>query len=126
MANLARTRCVNLGIAPALIVRIELALEELFVNTIHHGYRADDGGLIWIDIIPLGRGIRIIYADAAPPYNPLAIDSSALGAVHAGDNPAVRPIGGLGRLLVAHLCTTSNYCYDSTRQRNVLNLEFSP
>ena len=125
MINLLRTRCAQLGAAPEMLVRIELALEELLVNTIQHGYRSDDG-LVWITLTPNANGIRLTYEDAAPPFNPCAIDAAALDRAHAGDDPERRPTGGLGRLLVARLCTANSYTYDSLRQRNVLSLDFSP
>ena len=125
MITLLRSRCAQLGAAPQLFVRIELALEELLVNTVQHGYRADNG-LVWIALTQNANGIRLIYEDAAPPFNPLAIDAAALDRAHAGNDPARRPTGGLGRLLVARLCTASSYAYDSLRQRNVLSLDFSP
>lgn len=125
MIGLLRNHCAQLGAAPDLVVRIELALEELLVNTVQHGYRADDG-LVWLTITPNDGGIRLIYEDAAPPYNPLSIDTAALDQAHAGDDPETRPTGGLGRLLVARLCTASSYAYDISRQRNILSLEFAP
>ena len=125
MIILLRSRCAHLGAAPELVVRIELALEELLVNTVQHGYRADNG-LVWIALTPNANGIRLIYEDAAPPFNPFAIDAAALDRAHAGNDPERRPTGGLGRLLVARLCTASSYTYDSVRQRNVLSLDFSP
>ena len=125
MISLLRARCAQLGAAPELVVRIELALEELLVNTIQHGYRTAEGQ-VWITITPSADGIRLNYEDAAPPFNPFAIDVVALARAHAGNNPETRPTGGLGRLLVARLCTSSSYTYDSMRKRNVLSLEFSP
>lgn len=108
-----------------MLVRIELALEELLVNTIQHGYRRDEG-TVWITFTPIADGIRLTYEDAAPAFNPCAIDDAALDRAHAGTDPERRPNGGLGRLLVARLCTTSSYTYDSFRQRNVISLDFSP
>jgi anti-sigma regulatory factor (Ser/Thr protein kinase) len=35
--DLVRTRCRQFGVAPDLIHRIELTVEELFANTIQHG-----------------------------------------------------------------------------------------
>lgn len=125
MIALVRRRCAQLGASPELVVRIELALEELLVNTIRHGYRRDDC-LVWIAIAPEVNGIRLTYEDAAPPFNPLAIDPAALARAHAGDDPERRPTGGLGRLLVSRLCAAGSYTYDDVRQRNVLSLQFSP
>lgn len=125
MINLLRNQGAQLGATPETLVRIELALEELLVNTIQHGYRRDDG-LVWITLAPSANGIRLTYEDAAPPFNPCAIDAAALERAHAGDDPATRPTGGLGRLLVARLCSANSYSYDALRKRNVLRLDFSP
>jgi anti-sigma regulatory factor (Ser/Thr protein kinase) len=126
MVHLVRARCVQLGAAPELIVRIELALEELFANTVHHGYRSEDGGHIWIRIEQNADGIRVIYEDSAPAYNPLAMAADALDGTHGSDDPETRPVGGLGRMLVARLSTENSYAYDNVRQHNVVRLEFFP
>jgi anti-sigma regulatory factor (Ser/Thr protein kinase) len=129
MVHLVRARCVQLGAAPELVVRIELALEELFANTVHHGYRSADGGQIWITIERNADGIRVIYEDSAPPYNPLAVSADAADALdrtHGSSDPETRPVGGLGRMLVARLSTGNSYAYDTVRHRNVIRLEFLP
>lgn len=125
MVHLVRTCCERFAIPPDVAVRVELVLEELFTNTVQHGYRAEDGGKIWITIEPAAGGIRVIYQDAAPSYNPLAIDPDTLARAHAGSNPETRPASGLGLILALRLSSTSSYCRDDSRQRNVIRLEFA-
>ncbi len=100
-------------------------MEELFANTIQHGYRSSDGGQVWISIGQIRGGVRMIYEDAAPPFNPLAIDPRSSDPTLDGDNAIARPPGGLGRLLIAGMCKAGRYRHEDSRQHNVIELEFS-
>lgn len=96
---------------------IMLVVEELFVNTIKHGYGGDRTGPVWLTLAPERNGVcRVTYEDRAPAHNPLhGFDESTL------DAPVTeRPVGGLGQYLVASLATESHYqrCGD----RNVVEL----
>lgn len=122
MVHLVRTCCERFAIPLDVVVRVELVLEELFTNTVQHGYRHADGGKVWVRIEPKAGGIRVIYEDAAPPYNPFADDS--LGAMPDDGHSETYPLGGLGLLLVPRLSRARGYAYDNSRQRNVITLEF--
>ena len=52
-------------------LRVVLLLEELFTNTVTHGYADAGEGLVWVTLA-LGTGvIEITYEDAGPAFDPL-------------------------------------------------------
>ncbi len=85
------------GLPEAQILRLVLVIEELFTNTIKHGYRDESNrpvqialgcrdGLAWLD-----------YRDQAPPFNPINnVEKIALY------NPP-NQIGGIGLRLIQSL-----------------------
>jgi anti-sigma regulatory factor (Ser/Thr protein kinase) len=54
------------------VLRLVLVLEELFTNTITHGYPAGSEGPIWIAFAQRADLIEVTYEDAGPPFDPLA------------------------------------------------------
>src|ERR1700758_3448913 len=55
------------GLAPGAVARAELILEELFRNSVLHGYGGDSGQPVWVGV----SAGRLYYQDAAPPFDPL-------------------------------------------------------
>src|SRR5476651_604803 len=55
------------GLAPGVVARAELILEELLRNSILHGYGGDSAHSVWVGV----DGGRLCYEDAAPPFDPL-------------------------------------------------------
>lgn len=87
-------------------LRLNLVLEELFTNTIRHGHRGDAEAGVWISLAREGAGLRIVYEDTAPPFNPYAWLASA----SRGEVPERKP-GGLGILLTRELAASREYAY---------------
>jgi serine/threonine-protein kinase RsbW len=54
------------------VLRLILVLEELFTNTVTHGYPAGSEGPIWIAFAQRADLIEVTYEDAGPPFDPLA------------------------------------------------------
>jgi len=91
-------RAAALGIAEADIQRLQLVLEELFTNSIHHGYGAESDALIQIGLKQEGGSPRLRYCDRAPFF-----DISAY-------TPATAPeIGGLGIPLIRGMSKAIRY-----------------
>lgn len=96
--------------------RIELVLEELFTNTVVHGYRRECDASVWLRIERRDQTMLVEYSDAAPPYDPMQ---------HHADldlDKEDRPEGGLGILIARRLSDRMDYRYAAGR--NVLNMEF--
>ena len=99
-----------------LCLRLCLVVEELFVNTARYGGR--DGAEASVELAVDAAGVELCYADTALPFNPL--DGLAVDAL---SRPVeLRPIGGLGRILVRELSASAHYARDGGR--NVLCLRF--
>lgn len=112
------------GISPELIARSELVIEELFRNSVLHGYGGDSSHPIWIGVEAHGAGSDgssaapcFWYEDEAPAYDPLAADVQDAGAVKPIEQQAV---GGIGLLLIHQLPTQVEYFYRDGRNRIVV------
>ncbi len=92
--------------------RAELVLEEAFANSIHHGYREEGDHPVWLTATMLPDGLRLVYQDAAPPFDPLE---------HA-TLPDEGHVGGVGRVLIKTLPRHAEYAL--LEGRNTLTLDF--
>src|SRR4051812_33744964 len=105
--------CGSRGIERARCLRLNLVLEELFVNSIQHGYRGDSDAPIWITLDAEPQAVQITYEDTAPPFNPFA-------RLPATD--VQHKVGGLGVLLTRELGAGREYAYLYGRNRVRLSL----
>ena len=97
-------------------LRILLLVEELFVNSVNHGYGGDSDQPVWLTLDVGKNDCLLVYEDRAPPYNPFAsADTSNMQA-----DLADRPIGGLGIVLLMEL--SSSCRYERRGDRNVIEL----
>lgn len=97
-------RCGELAVPRGAALRLELIAEELFINASEHGAPAGDAR-IWLQIRDRGDEVELVLEDRGPAFDPF----QGLAPASASANPADRPVGGLGRLLVAGLCSGSGY-----------------
>lgn len=104
------------GIPQDRIARCELVLEELFRNSVLHGYGAMGKGSIWIGIDEgdAQDGICLWYEDEAPPFDPLTADLPDGGAVRPVEQ---QRIGGVGLQLIRQLPGRVAYCRQDGRNR---------
>ena len=110
--------CVERGIAREHCLRLNLVLEELFVNTIRHGHRGDCDAPVWVIVTAEPAAVRVTYEDTAPPFNPYA----QLPAKSPDNTLEMRKIGGLGVLLTRGLAASRDYAYLFGRNRIRLTL----
>lgn len=111
MAFLAR-QAEQTGSSAADILRFQLVLEELFSNTIDHGYGGECDQLICISVQPRPDGLTLVYRDQAPAFDPTVTSSSA---------QAEGFVGGLGIKLVLGL--TQGIRYYRVADGNRIELE---
>lgn len=114
------------GLSTRVRRRVELVFEELFANTVLHGYKVRsappeefpaDQPQVWIELRARPGEVDMIYQDAAPPFDPLSADLPVLSA-----GREERRLGGLGLVMVAKVPHTSRY--ERGDGRNVLRLTF--
>jgi serine/threonine-protein kinase RsbW len=96
--------------------RAVLLVEELFANSVVHGYGGDSDQPVWLTVDVDAHGCRLVYEDCAPPYNPFLAEEPDLD----GMAPEDRPIGGLGIVLLNELSTERSYARRSGR--NVIEM----
>ncbi len=105
--------CAGAGIEKQAGLRLNLVVEELFLNTVKHGHRGGSDAPVWITLATTADGIRLTYEDHAPPFNPFAPGARELLEALAES----RREGGLGVLLAHSLTRQSEYAYLYGRNR---------
>ena len=108
------------GLAHDDCLRVNLVLEELFTNTVRHGYLGECDAPIWVTLRRAPGGLEVTYEDSAPPFNPYV----GLPEFAPEATLRTRRIGGLGVLLTRKLASSRDYAY--LYGRNRIRLEFLP
>lgn len=117
LRDYAELCCAEAGFERAAIDRLVLVLEELFANTVEHGYPglsdAPADRPVWLTIAAAMGRVEVIYEDAGPPYDPFAKSSTPdySGPVDSWQ------IGGLGVALVVRLGRNVRYERQGDRNR---------
>ncbi len=111
--------CTLAGIGREDCLKVLLIVEELFTNTVIHGYRGESESPVWMAFEPGETGFTLRYEDAAPAHNPFGeyrpMDTAVL--------LAQQPVGGLGLKLIRSL--VSDASYNREGERNCIRLAFS-
>jgi len=109
--------CTNAGVDPRTMAVLMLVCEELFENSVQHGYQDAPNGAsgqpIWLALAVTGEAIDAVYEDAAPAYDPFARVSTP---DYSGPADTWR-VGGLGIPLVTQLTRDLRYEHTGTRNR---------
>ena len=93
------------AIDPALRLKVDLAIEELFVNLVT--YNTEAGGPVTIELRPLGRGIEVTLTDRDVDR----FDPTRAGDVDVESLLTERTPGGLGLYLVSKMVDSIHYEY---------------
>ena len=88
------------GIPPIAVQRIHFAVEELFTNTVDHGFRAESDLPVTLALAADGGGITLRYVDRAPPFDTSRVPDLAPEAEH---------IGGYGLKVVQTMASAFRY-----------------
>jgi serine/threonine-protein kinase RsbW len=111
--------CDSSGVGGDSCLRLNLVLEELFTNTIRHGYRGDCDAPVWVSLERDAAGVVLVYEDTAPPFNPYR----RLPSLAPESTAEIRKLGGLGVLLTKKLAASRDYAYLFGRNRIRLSFE---
>ena len=111
--------CSAAGIERHQCLRLNLVLEELFINTVRHGHRSDCDAPVWMTLDATEKAVHVTYEDTAPAFNPYA----RLPTGGPDTTVEMRKIGGLGLLLTKELAATRDYAYVFGRNRIRLALK---
>lgn len=112
MAEVA-ARAGSLGLSAEAVSRLQLIVEELFINTISHGHRGDSDDHVLIRLMPASDGMTLRYEDGAPPFDP----TRALAPVIDPEVP-----GGLGLSLILGMSKRQRYRHLNGRNITELDL----
>ena len=87
--------CAEAGVERERCLRLNLVLEELFVNTVQHGHRGDCDAPVWVGLEADAGGVHVTYEDTAPPFNPYArLEKAAETGLLVCRTPEPRPLPG--------------------------------
>jgi len=111
--------CTNAGFDREDCLKVLLIVEELFTNTVVHGYRGESESPVWVALALGDSGLTLHYEDAAPSHNPFGDFRPTDTAVLV----AQQPVGGLGLRLIRSLAKDASYSRDG--ERNVTRIIFS-
>ena len=95
------------GLSERDLLRLQLVIEELFTNTIMHGYGKECDEPIEIALGAAPGQVTVQYEDAAGPYDPAR--ALAASHEHLSEPLEQRPIGHLGVHLVATIVDDMRY-----------------
>ncbi|HUR42310.1 MAG TPA: ATP-binding protein [Verrucomicrobiae bacterium] len=98
--------CRRLGGGRETALRLVLVAEELFINTVEHGYGGDSLKTVELRLRATGHELELTITDRAPPFNPFNELPEPLTAA----DPRELRVGGLGCALVAGI--TSRHVYE--------------
>ena len=93
-------RCADLGVGRATTLLLQLMAEELFINTVVHGFGNDGRRRVSLTVRDCGAEVELVAEDNARAFNPF------------DGTPAAVPIdrvGGYGRLLLMGLSSRQSY-----------------
>ena len=104
------------GVGPETTIRVVLVLEELFTNTVAHGYPAGSDGPVWVSLTLMGDVVEVTYEDASPPFDPIG------GAPVIPRPDETESLGGVGLALVRGMSASARYARVGERNRVTLTV----
>ncbi|HEY6862750.1 MAG TPA: ATP-binding protein [Burkholderiales bacterium] len=107
------------GLAREDVLKLLLIIEELFTNTVMHGYGGDSNAPVWMSLEPVAAGLRLSYEDEAPAHDPLSSFTPMKTSIMLNE----QPVGGLGVKLIRKLATDLSYRREG--ERNCISLTFT-
>ena len=97
------------GCNPATQMKVEMAVEEIFINVASYAYKQRTGDvMIRVEHFRDPKAIEITFCDQGEPFDPLAKDDPDITL-----NADERPIGGLGILMVKKTMDDVSYRYEN-------------
>ena len=87
--------------------KLTLIVEELFTNTVNHGFHGDTDSPVNLTLEQTGSGIRLTSEDSAPQHD--SINTGLRTDIGAAVNQ--RQVGGIGMAIALGLTKDANYAY---------------
>ncbi|HEY2558788.1 MAG TPA: ATP-binding protein [Caldimonas sp.] len=99
--------CDANGVARGDCLRVSLVVEELFTNTVTHGFGGGSDAPVRLGLRADASELELSYEDSAPPFDPLTQLPRA--AIELENAAPERPIGQLGIALVVSMASRIGY-----------------
>jgi serine/threonine-protein kinase RsbW len=93
--------------------KLTLIVEELFTNTVTHGFRGDSDSPVQVTLESTETGVRLTYEDSAPRHDPIM--EGLRTDIDATVN--LRRVGGLGMAIAIGLTQDAKYEFVDGRNR---------
>jgi serine/threonine-protein kinase RsbW len=107
------------GLDERLAMKLRLAIEELFLNTITHGHGGDSDATVEVTVRIHDDRVVLVYTDTAPGFDPFAdVQHPDAQAPLEG-----RPVGRLGVFLITALAARCHYERAGDRNRITVELQ---
>ena len=101
---------------PKIVIKMSVAVEEIFVNIAHYAYGDKTGSAkIQVEGCEDPRGISITFIDSGMPYDPLEKEDPDINL-----SAEERQIGGLGIFMVKKTVDDIDYKYEDGK--NILHI----
>jgi len=111
-------RCAELAVPRDHALRLLLIAEELFLNSVLHGYGGDSDAEVRLALTKPNPGeLELVVEDSAKAFDPFTATAKP---VTESSDPGARPVGGLGLVMVSGL--TSRRRYERRDGRNVITV----
>lgn len=108
------------GCPPDVVLKVNLCVEEIFVNIAHYAYKPEVGkAKILCEVRKNPRRVVIIFYDKGRPFNPLEREDPDISAT-----AQERDIGGLGIFLVKRTMDRVEYNFEDGKNRLLLEKTF--
>jgi len=120
LRDFAEAFCDESGLSRDFFNRLNLVVEELFTNTVHHGHGKDCDAPVWVALSRCGSTVWIGMEDTAPAYNPFE------RPVPPEPPAESRRIGGYGVQLTRAMTSSAEYAYVFGRNRLRLSMQVGP
>jgi serine/threonine-protein kinase RsbW len=117
LLDLAEESCRRAGMLDALAFKVQVVLEELFVNIFKHAYQ-DTGGPAEITLEAEETALFIRVADQGPAFNPLTAEKPDLQKRFVEGIP-----GGAGLVLLRSMAHDVRYARRD--ERNILEIRIT-
>lgn len=114
-AAFALSFCERHGIGRPAAMRLRLVIEELFTNSIQHGYRGECDTPVRIGLAMIDGYLTVEYEDSAPAFDLLARMSTLPPDLVAP--LSAPPTDGLGVYLVGKFVYGARYEYEDGHNR---------
>ncbi|MBB5227250.1 ATP-binding protein [Treponema ruminis] len=107
--------CLPDDCQPIILNKIDLAIEEIFVNIAHYAYNPEVGEA-WISASFVDNVLTVIFKDKGKEFNPIAKKDPDITL-----SAEERDIGGLGIFLTKKFMDSVNYEYKDGQ--NILTIK---